>query len=51
MLLKTPLLPGLVRLLQETGFAACLFLFVLNFGRLTQKLLTIFTKDATLKVE
>ena len=37
--------------IRETGFAACLFLFVLNFGRLTQKRLTIFTGNATLKVE
>ena len=36
---------------QETGFAACLFLFVLNFGHLWQKRLTIFTRNATLKVE
>ena len=50
-LLKAPILPGSVRFLQETGFAACLFLFVLNFGHLTQKLLTIFTKNATLKME
>ena len=37
--------------IRETGFAACLFLFVLNFGRLSQKRLTIFTKNATLKME
>ena len=30
---------------------ARLFLFLLKFGRLLQKLLTIFTKKATLKVE
>ena len=36
---------------SERQASACLFLFVLNFGHLPQKLLTIFTKNATLKVE
>ena len=44
-LLKTPLLPGLVRLLQETGFAACLFLFVLNFGPVSYTHLDVYKRQ------